>query len=191
MKPRTIIEYAVIAVAALVLCLTVEAFLIKPYRIPSPSMVDTLRPGDMVLVDRVAYHLHNPGRGDIVVFDSVGAGKENPANPRFQTLIKRIIGLPGETISLKDGHVLINGVVLDEPYVHKGADGVADPTNPFSTGTPWSLEKPYTLGPGEYFMMGDNRTESEDSRGWGPMYSREIVGKAFFVYWPITRIGTL
>jgi len=190
-KSKTIIEYAVIIVAAVLLALAIQGFLVKPYRIPSPSMVSTLLPGDRVLVDRVGYHFSPPSRGDIVVFNSVQAGQDAPGALPYLTLIKRIVGLPGETVSLEDGHVLIDGVRLDEPYIHKGADGVPDPTNPFIRGTPWSLEEPFTLGPDEYFMMGDNRTMSEDSRGWGPMYSHEIIGKAFFMYWPITRFGVL
>lgn len=178
---KAIIEYTLIIVCAIGLALLIQAFGIKPYRIPSASMTNTLQIGDRVLVNRVIYHLRKPHRGDIVVFNSRAVGI---------TLIKRIIGLPGETVSLKDGAVYINGRRLKEPYV-RHVNGVALPTEPFSDGRKWSLEQPYTVPAGHYFVMGDNREQSDDSRDWGPISKSELIGVAFFKYWPPSRIGGL
>jgi signal peptidase I len=176
---RTILEYAVLAVVAIVVALLVQAFLVKPYRIPSESMENTLLIGDRVLVDRVSWRFDEPQRGDIVVFHPPFSGP---------VLIKRIIALPGETVSLSGGHVFIDGRRLDEPYVRR-LDGVEEPTEPFANGLPWSLEQPYTVPEGSYFVMGDNRTDSGDSREFGPVPRGQMVGRAFARYWPPSRIG--
>jgi signal peptidase I len=176
---RTILEYVVLAVVAISVALLIQAFLVKPYRIPSESMENTLLIGDRVLVDRVSWRLSDPGRQDIVVF-----------HPPFEgpVLIKRIIGMPGDELSLKDGAVYVNGKKLDEPYV-RAVDGVAVPSEPFDNGLPWSLQQPYTVPAGNYFVMGDNRIDSGDSREFGPVARGQLVGKAFARYWPPDRIG--
>jgi signal peptidase I len=175
---RTILEYVVLAVVAIAVALLIQAFLVKPYRIPSESMEDTLLIGDRVLVDRVSWRFTEPERQQIVVFHPPFAGP---------VLIKRIIGMPGDTVSLQDGAVYINGKPLDEPYVRR-IDGQAVPTEPFDNG-PWSLQTPYRVPAGNYFVMGDNRTESGDSRAFGPVPRGQLVGKAFARYWPPRRIG--
>ena len=182
MRGRTIAEYLLVALCAVVAALLIQAFLIKPYRIPSESMAATLVPRDRVLVNRVVYRLHAPGRGDIVVIDSAAVGR---------ILIKRVVALPGETISLSGGSVYIDGRRLDEPYVQR-VNGRAEPTEPFrGTGQPWSLERPYKVPAGHYFLMGDNRTVSDDSRDWGPAPRREVIGEAFLTYWPLSRLHGL
>src|SRR5674476_431409 len=118
LKRRTLAEYLLVALCAIVAALLVQAFLVKPYRIPSESMAATLAPRDRVLVNRVVYRLHAPGRGDIVVIDSAVVGR---------ILIKRVVALPGETISVDGGAVYIDGRRLDEPYVHR-VDGDTEPT---------------------------------------------------------------
>ena len=176
---RTMIEYVVLAVVAIAVALLIQQFLVKPYRIPSASMEDTLMIGDRVLVDRISWRFSDPERGDIVVF-----------HPPFDgpVLIKRIIGLPGDTISLKDGAVYINGQPLDEPYVRR-VDGAAEPSEPFSNGLPWALQVPFKVPADSYFVMGDNRTDSGDSREFGPVKRSQFVGRAFARYWPPGRIG--
>ena len=121
---RTILEYVVLAVVAIAVALLIQAFLVKPYRIPSESMEDTLLIGDRVLVDRVSWRFSDPSRRDIVVFHSPFIGP---------VLIKRVIGMPGDEISLKDGAVYVNGDKLDEPYV-RTVDGETVPTEPFDNG---------------------------------------------------------
>ena len=178
-RGRTIVEYVVLAVVAVAVALLIQAFLVKPYRIPSASMEDTLLIGDRVLVDRISWRFSQPERGDIVVF-----------HPPFDgpVLIKRIIGLPNDVISLKDGSVFINGKLLDEPYV-RIVNGRQEPSEPFSNGLPWSLQEPFKIPAGSYFVMGDNRTDSGDSREFGPIKRDQFVGSAFARYWPPGRIG--
>jgi signal peptidase I len=176
---RTIIEYVVLAVVAIAVALLIQAFLVKPYRIPSESMENTLLIGDRVLVDRVSWRFSEPARQNIVVFHSPLAGP---------VLIKRIIGMPGDEVSLKDGAVYINGKKLDEPYVRQ-IKGKPVRSDPFDNGLPWSLQTPYKVPAGSYFMMGDNRIDSGDSREFGPVPRSQLVGKAFARYWPPNRIG--
>jgi signal peptidase I len=193
-KRSTALDYLFIIIAAVGLALVLQAFVVKPYRIPSESMVPTLQVGqhsyqdDRVLVNRFLYHLRDPKRGDIVVFRWPVDGKT--------TFIKRLIGLPGDTLSLKDGKVYVNGKPIDEPYLATEG-GQPVPTAPIlpQDGTSmvpaWSLAQPYTVPEGQYFMMGDNRGNSDDSRQWGPVPKENLIGEAFFRYWPLDRIGTL
>lgn len=188
MKRNAFVDYGIIAVVAIALALLIQGFVVKPYRIPSPSMNNTLLPGDRVLVNRLNYHFRDPHRGDIVVFTW-------PVNRKF-VFIKRIVAVPGDTISLAGGRVLINGRATDEPYVRKvGGVPVRTEPAPATAGTtmsePWSLQRPYKVPAGEYFVMGDNRTESDDSRDWGPVPAGDLIGEAFMIYWPVTRIRIL
>jgi len=178
---RTILEYAVLAVVAIAVALLIQAFLVKPYRIPSPSMEDTLLVGDRVLVDRISWRFSEPARGDIVVFHSPVPGP---------VLIKRIVGMPGDTLSLRDGAVYVNNRRLAEPYVRR-VDGRPAPTEPFDTGLPWALQQPYKVPAGSYFLMGDNRTDSKDGRDFGPVTRDQLVSRAFARYWPPGRVGGL
>jgi signal peptidase I len=179
-------EYGVILLVAIAVAFLLQAFVVKPYRIPSPSMVPTLDPGDRVLVARFMYHFTTPAHGNIVVF-------KYPLDTRV-VFIKRGIGLPGDTLALRNGRVYINGVVQNEPYVAK-MDGRTSPTQPAppisgsTISQPWSLNRPYTVPAHTYFMMGDNRLDSDDSRVWGPVPARDLIGRAFLVYWPVTRLG--
>lgn len=185
-RRSTALEYAVIAVIAVGLAFLLQAFIVKPYRIPSVSMVPTLQEKDRILANRFLFHFRRPERGDILVF--------RWPKDRKVTFVKRLIGLPGDTLSLEDGRVYVNGRRLDEPYLATSG-GEPVPTKPLmgpagSTMTPaWSLAKPYTVPQGNYFMMGDNRLQSLDSREWGPVPEDDLIGKAFFVYWPPDRLG--
>jgi len=146
-------------------------------------MVSTIEPHDRILVARFLYHVSSPARGNIVVF-------RYPLDTHT-VFVKRLIGLPGDTLSLRGGFVYVNGVRQNEPDVLKLA-GRPVPTEPGpSASQPWSLTRPYTVPAGDYFMMGDNRTDSDDSRWWGPVPASDLIGRAFLIYWPITRIGLL
>lgn len=180
-------DYAVIALVAIAVALLVQAFVVKPFRIPSPSMVPALQPGDRVLVNRVVYHLRDVQHGDIVVF-------RYPLNTKV-AFIKRVVGLPGDVLEVRDGRLVRNGAAVDEPYVRRAAGGGPVPTEPAPTmgdstmREPWSLAEPYTVPPDNYFVMGDNRADSEDSRVWGPVPADNLIGEAFVIYWPPDRAG--
>lgn len=186
-----------IVALALGLALAIQAWLVKPYQIPSQSMEPTLDVGQRVLVNRFLYHFTDPSPGDIVVFHPpAGADHETEnecgvfhppteACPKptpqesSQNFIKRIVAGPGDTLSVKDGHPVVNGVEKsDESYIR-----------PCGGGTSCNLPKTITIPPGDYFMMGDNRGESDDSRFWGPVPRSWIIGKAFATYWPPDRVG--
>jgi signal peptidase I len=195
---NSLIEFVVIIAVALGLAVGIQAFLIKPFRIPSPSMVPTLDVGQRVLVNRLGTHFGDPHRGDIVVFkppagaDSHQCGiASEPADghPCGQptatrspnNFIKRVIGLPGDHLFVRGNRAYINGKPLTEPYVNKST----------TCDQLCNLPKEITIPPGHFFMMGDNRGESDDSRDWGPVPKSWIIGHAFFTYWPPNRIGTL
>ena len=195
---KGLIELVVTVAVAVALALLIQAFIVKPYRIPSPSMVPTLDVGQRVLTNRLS---GNPSVGDIVVFHPPhGADFQNPAcgapnqgtgTPRAcdkptpqqsnQTFIKRVVAGPGDTLSIVDGHVYRNGVREKDSYTIRCSPGTSA----------CNFRTPIKIPPGEYFMMGDNRPDSEDSRYWGPVPDKWIIGVAFFTYWPPDRIGFL
>jgi signal peptidase I len=170
---RALIEWGTIIVVAVVAAIVLRTFVIQPYFIPSGSMYPTLKVGDKVLVDKLSYHMHAVHRGDVIVFKK----PPNDYSPDIKDLIKRIIGLPDETISASNGHVDINGRQLNESWLPKGVT-----TANFA---------PVHIPAGDYFVMGDNRGNSADSRVIGPIAGNLIVGRAFLIVWPVGRIGTL
>jgi signal peptidase I len=170
---RLAIEWGAILVVAVVAAILIRSFVVQPFYIPSGSMEPTLHVGDRVLVNKLSYNFHAVHRGDIVVFNKPA----NDTTPGVKDLIKRVIGLPGETISGQNGEVYINGHPLAEPWLPRGVT-----TQPF----------PATHIPsGDYFMMGDNRGDSADSRLIGPIPKHLFIGRAFLRVWPLSRIGTL
>ena len=185
---KRVLEYAAIVAAAVLVALAVQAWLLKPYRIPSGSMLDTLRPGDRVLVNRAVYHLRDPQRGDVIVF-------RYPQDPDI-VFIKRVVGVPGDLLQVRGGHLYVNDRRVAEPYVHR-TGGRVDPTvaQAAIAGStlhdPWSLAEPYRVPAGNYFVMGDNRTDSDDSRDWGTVPRTAIVGEGLATYWPLSRLRTL
>ncbi len=198
----SIIELVIVIGAAIGIALLVQQFVVKPYRIPSGSMLPTLDIGQRVLVDRVGERFSKPEVGDVTVFHPpTGADISQCGNPgqgpfyagplsRYpcakstptqseQTFIKRIVAGPGDTIAVRDGYAVVNGVVRNEPYVN--ACGAGAECNLLAIRIP----------AGHYFMMGDNRGQSDDSRFWGPVPEGWIIGQAFATYWPPSRIGLL
>jgi signal peptidase I len=179
-----IVELILVVAVALGLTWLVQQYIAKSYRIPTGSMRTTVDEGDRVLVARFLGWVADPERGDVLVFHPPGVGEVAQRGAGTQahvTFIKRVVGLPGETVQGIGDHVLIckaPGVgcrALQEPYV----SGI---TSDFG---------PVTLPHGTYFMMGDNRQSSEDSRVWGPLVQRNIIGTAFVRYWPPRRFGIL
>jgi signal peptidase I len=196
----SVVELVLIVAVALGLALAIQAFIIKPYRIPSGSMLPTIRLGQRVLVDRLGNDFSSPHVGEIIVFhppknydlgcldsnegQTGGAGQRpcgvQRSEESSETFIKRVVGLPGDRIKIVDGHVYRNGVREKDPYIAPCA-GEASCEFPVAI----------TVPRGDYYMMGDNRGESDDSRFWGPVPRAWIIGDAFFTYWPPDRIGTL
>ncbi len=197
----SLLELVMIVAVALGLALGIQAFVIKPYKIPSESMVPTLQVGERVLVNRVGARFGTPSVGDIVVFhpptgaeSSAGSqcgervrsgapcAKSTPAKAKVN-FIKRVVGEPGDTIAVREGHVIRNGKLTDEPFISDTCQN--------EEGTGCTLPTPITIPPGHYFMMGDNRGQSDDSRFWGPIPESWIIGNAFATYWPVKRVGVL
>lgn len=179
---RNLIEWAVVLGGALLIAFVVRTVLFQAFYIPSASMRPTLREQDRVVVNKVSYSVHDVHRKDIVVFE-----RPPGVDPKNKDLIKRVIGLPGETVSLREGRVLINGQALDEPYTAPGSR--SDPLH-FSD-CRVDLSKPLVIPKGDVFVMGDNRLQSLDSRCFGPIPTKLIVGRAFVRVWPFSRLGTL
>ncbi len=193
-----IVELLAIVAFAVGLALLIQAFIVKPYVIPSGSMIPTLEKGQRVLVERVSYHFSDPDIGDIVVFHPPqGAQEERCGDPgdappkagavcnntasdhQDDNFIKRIVATPGDPLKIVDGHAIVNGEQIDDSF-----------TNPCNAG-PSKCDFPteVTIPPDHYFMMGDNRGFSDDSRFWGPVPRDWIIGEAFATYWPPDRIG--
>jgi len=135
-----------------------------------PSMQPGLHTDERVLVNSLAYVLHGPERGDVIVF--------HPPTALNERYIKRVIGVPGDKITLTPNQVIVDGVTLDEPYITPAPPGETENPEPQNI----------TLGPGQYFVMGDNRTNSQDSRFFGPVSQSELIGQAEFVVWPFSSI---
>jgi signal peptidase I len=164
-------ELVLMVALAFILASGIRTFVIQPYVIPSGSMIPTIEIQDRVLANKFIYRFREPEVGDIVVLD-------DPTGT-VPTLIKRVVATGGQTVDLKDGSVVVDGVVLDEPYTY------GQPSERMS------LEMPYTVPVGSVWLMGDNRTNSADSRVFGAVPLTQIRGEAFIRFWPIDRIGTL
>jgi signal peptidase I len=195
----SLLELVVIVAVALGLALGIQAFLVKPYRIPSESMEPTLDVGQRVLVNRIGNRFSAPEVGEVVVFhppkgsdtDTCGASNrrqgqacDRPTSDRAGVnFIKRVVAGPGDTIYIKGGHVYRNGKREKDSYISNTCVG--------QDGRGCNFTTPITIPPNHWFMMGDNRGESDDSRFWGPVPRKWIIGGAFATYWPPKRIGLL
>lgn len=166
-----------VAVVA-VITLALRTFIFVPYEIPSGSMEETIMTGDMVFSEKVSYYLHDPNQGDIVTFaDPEVAGR---------TLIKRVIATGGQTVDLQDGHVVVDGVIMYESYT-RGQESY--PLSHTANGV--TVEFPYHVPEGYVWVMGDNRSASQDSRYFGAIPINSITGRAAMIYWPLSDIGLL
>jgi signal peptidase I len=182
---RIALDWILTIAGAVGIVIAIKFYVVNPYRIPSSSMEPTLhcaRPGmgcearfsDRVLADRLIYHFRDPKRGEIVVFNTPRSAEQHGCGGGV--FVKRIIGLPGDMWSERDGYVYIDGKKLNEPYIK------ADRRDHQTKG-------PIKIGKGRYFMMGDNRASSCDSRVWGTVPRKLLIGEVFFTYWPPTRIS--
>jgi signal peptidase I len=193
-KERSLLrELPLLLLVAFLIAFTVKSLVAQAFYIPSESMVPTLEVGDRVLVSRLAYRLHDPHRGDIVVFTSPFNGQKEEKSlpervvhsvlesvglrqPSTEDFIKRVIGLPGETVEGREGKIFVNGRELREPYL------VEPPVGDF---------RPRKIPRGQLWVMGDNRNRSSDSRVFGPIAERKVVGRAIVRIWPVDRLGFL
>ena len=191
----SLVELVVIVAVALGLALGIQAFLVKPYRIPSESMVPTLEINQRVLVNRIGNNFSDPEVGEVMVFHPpTGATtaqcgveiSETELCPRPTSrkadvnFIKRVVAGPGDRLSVKNGRAIVNGKPLDEPYTRACGGG---------SGCDYPGE--ITIPKDHWFMMGDNRGASDDSRFWGPVPRKWFIGGAFATYWPPNKIGLL
>jgi signal peptidase I len=193
----SLLELVLIVAVALGLALGIQAFLIKPYKIPSESMVPTLKIGQRVLVNRIGARFSDPDVGDIVVFhppagaeeeDMCGSGTppngevcNQPTREKAHVnFIKRVVAGPGDRVQIRGGRVILNGKPQSEPFIR-----------PCRRDEGCDYPKAVTIPAEHYFMMGDNRGSSDDSRFWGPVPREWIIGPAFGTYWPPNRIGLL
>ena len=180
---KSILEWVVVIVGAVGLALLIKAFLFQAYYIPSPSMNPTLFEGDRILVNKLSYKLHSVNRGDLIVFDTPEASGEDD-------LIKRVIGLPGEFVNVEEERIEIDGGLLLEPYLPLSS-------NIKSFGTPVNcVNRPNEnygcrIPDDHVFVMGDNRSNSRDSRFFGPVPIEDVKGRAFIRVWPIGDIKRL
>lgn len=192
-----IVELVVTVAIAIGLALLIQAFLVKPYRIPSGSMIPTLQIGQRILVNRLDT---SPGLGDVVVFHpptgattadgTCGSADQGAGHPQAcdtdipkestETFVKRVVGLPGDHLKIINGYVWRNGKKETAPYIQ---DCNSQP------GANCTFPKAIVVPAGDYYMMGDNRGNSLDSRYWGPVPQKWIIGVAFATYWPLDRIG--
>ena len=180
---RWLREGVLVVLVAVLVAVLLRAFVVQTFYIPSGSMEPTLQIGDRILVNKLSYHLHAVNRGDIVVFGRPPA--ENCGGPEVNDLVKRVIGLPGDVLSVSEGRVFVDGRRLDESWLPPAEQGVTEMGPP---GPTYNLAQPYRVPANDYYVMGDNRTDSCDSRYWGPIPRSLIVGKVEMRVWPVTGL---
>ena len=167
-------------VIALSIFLIVYLFLMQPHQVNGQSMIPNFESGDYVLTDKISYRLGEPQRGDVVVFHAPSSA-HCPQGTGCD-FIKRVVGLPGELVEIKDSQIFVNSESLGEVYI---------PDEFQTEAGSFTRNKSVSLGDNQYFVVGDNRPHSSDSRVWGPIDKSMIVGKAFFRYWPPETMGVI
>jgi signal peptidase I len=177
-----LLEIAETLILTLIIFFVIQTFVAQPYRVQQQSMEHTLEPDQYVLVDKVTPRFDTYKRGDIVVFTPPADWVQEDGTP----FIKRVIGLGGDTIEIKDGNVLINGIKVSEPYIFAEAPGEPpQPTNVQGDASRWVIAQ------GDLFLMGDHRQNSQDSRTFGEVPVSQVIGRAWLRYWPINVFGIL
>jgi len=170
----TLKEYAEVIIIALVVALIIRSFVVQAFKIPSESMLETLQIGDHILVNKFIYWFTPVKRGDIMVF-------KYPRDNKID-FIKRVVGMPGDTVEIHEKRVFINHIQLEETFAVYKDPNIDSRRDNFG---------PAIVPPDSYFVMGDNRDRSQDGRFWGFLPQELIKGKAFFIYWPLSRIGMI
>jgi len=170
-EENVILEVVKTVATAAVLAFGIRTFVAEARYIPSSSMEPTLEINDRLIIEKVSYHFKDPQRGDVVVFNPTEALKQQNFTDAF---IKRVIGLPGDTVEVKGGRVYVNGEILREKYIEE------DPEYDYG---------PVTVPENQYLVLGDNRNNSYDSHYWGFVPKENLIGKAMVRFWPINRLG--
>jgi signal peptidase I len=174
---RTLLEWAAVLGVALIVAFLVRTYVIQTYFIPSISMEPTLEVGDHILVLKAAYTFTSPAIGDVIVFKAPTQEHDACQDPEVQDLVKRIVALPGDDIRSVGATIYVNGKVLSQPWKHTEALGMAIHNQ--------------RIAANHYFVMGDNRPESCDSRVWGTVPRDDIIGKAVLIFWPLSRLSII
>jgi signal peptidase I len=191
-RKHPVVDLIVTVALAVGIAYLVQAFIVKPYRVPSGSMEPTIAIGERIIAARFVYRFTDPQRDQVIVFHPNGEGRDvfDADTASSETFVKRLVGMPGETIGARDGEVFVcdgdtapsEGApieedpgcrVLDEPFVESFQDDFG----------------PVPIPADRYFMMGDNRADSDDSRNWGPVTKEQMIGLSFMSYWPPSRIS--
>jgi signal peptidase I len=178
---REIGELLIIIIAAIIITTLLRVFVVDQYEIPTGSMEPTIEINDRLFAEKLSYRFAEPTPGDIVTFHD----PTRKGDGADRVLIKRCIAVGGQTVDLVDGAVLVDGVPLNEPYTH------GQPSNPLGSMNDEEIEYPYTVPEDSIWVMGDNRTDSSDSRFFGPIKRDELIGKALFRIWPLDRFGAI
>ncbi len=199
-RKNPVVDLVITVTMAIAIAYAVQLWVVKPYRVPSQSMEQTLHVGDRILAARFLYHITDPSRGDIIVFHPNGDGNDvfQTESASSQNYVKRLVGMPGEWVGSSGGKVYVCETrapqsrlkptdtpgcrFLDEPYATSATGQCSSTTGDFG---------PRRLGEDRYLMLGDNRQFSEDSRCWGQIRRSQIIGRTFAIYWPPTRIQGL
>jgi len=191
LRKNPIVDLVVTVIVAVGIAYLVQAFIVKPYRVPSGSMEPTISIGERIIASRFTLRFQDPTRNQIIVFHPNGVGSDvydtNTASD--ETFVKRLIGMPGETIGATGGHVYVcSGKGPAEGGSVKSTPGCTFLDQPFVSSTQDDFG-PTKIPNDRYFMMGDNRADSDDSRNWGPITRDQMIGVAFMSYWPPSRIS--
>ena len=196
---RKLANRQVIALALVPLPLVLLGlFVLKPFNVPTGAMQPTIMgqqkradgstgPGDHLLVEKLSFFLRAPARGDVVVFKTKGIN--HPSVPQNQLFIKRVVGLPGDRILFDPPGVRVNGTLLTEPPIFKTIAARTNGHSGYRAMGDYAVKQDLQLGENEYFVAGDNSANSLDSRYFGPIHRKQIIGRAFFIYFPVTRMG--
>ena len=175
-----LVEIVETLVLTLIIFFVIQTFVAQPYKVQQGSMERTLEEGQYVLVDKLTPRWSAYARGDIIVFKPPPTWSDGSI-----PFIKRVIGVAGDTVELRDGHVFVNGEQLDEPYLY-AVDGVRQDTDPTPGG-----QSEWLIGDGQLFVMGDHRGNSSDSRTFGPIEVNDVAGRAWLRYWPFDAFQIL
>lgn len=174
---RTVIEFAIALVVALILTWAIKTYVVEPFEVPTGSMETTIMVGDKILTEKISLHFDPMVKGDIIVF----ADKTNPG----RILVKRIIATGGQVVDIRDGLVYVDGEALYEPYTTGESYPLAQHFENMA------IEYPYTVPQGHYWVMGDNRENSADSRYFGTVAEETVYGRVWMIFWPLENIGPL